>query len=612
MKPPDPLGDPPCFLSFAAILHLSCCNAAPPARKLTLPAQAGARIFFALAAALLALAALHPASAQQPYGNGGYGSSYSAPSSGYVQPQYTQPNYTQPQPQQPQYGSQDYGQFPDENQAQQLSGAATAQPQALSAAQLEQLLAPVALYPDQLLAQVLTAATYPAQVAAADEWLTGMRAQGYSEDQIAAGADAETGWDPSIKALTAFPDVLDTLNRNLSWTTELGNAYYNQPQDVMQTVQVLRERAQAAGNLQTTPQETVTDDQGYVGIQPANPEVVYVPVYNPWVAYGAPFDPYPGFSFFGALANFWGSGVRYGLGFGMAAFDRTPFGLLSWALNWLSQAVLFHHDNYWTSSTSVADWGLPHGGRRYHAGEQFSRAGAGSYRSGASYRIGTNWNRSNWNRTGSGNARSPETGSSRPEPARSWANRNSPQNLSAPQSRTESQGYGNRAQPFDHREQATNRGFGGTASAQGSVRPAYRYGPSGQPAQSFAARPGQSAALRQQNLAPQAYTNRPGFSYANSSPVYRAASPQAARGFSQPRSFAPAGTQRLTGYTGREPKGFASAPKSFASGRAPREFGGGKAPKGFKAPKAPKGFGGGKALKAPKAAHEGGHHGRSR
>jgi hypothetical protein len=575
MRSPARLGSQTHVVLLAAVFRFPRCNAAPSTVKLTLPAPAGGRILLALAAASLTITALLPASAQQantyaqqPYGYSGYGSSSAAPSSAYAQPQYAQPSYAQPQAQQPQYG-QDYGQFPgDENQNQQFLGATPAQPQALSAAQLEQLLAPVALYPDQLLAEVLTAATYPAQVAAADQWLTSMRAQGYGSDQIAAGADAETGWDPSIKALTAFPDVLDTLNRNLSWTTELGNAYYNQPQDVMQTVQVLRERAQTAGNLQTTPQETVTNDQSYVGIQPANPEVVYVPVYNPWVVYGSPFTPYPGFSFFGALANFFGMGIESGPGFAMAAFDRTPFGLLAWALDWLGNSVLFHHNNYWTSSNSVNDWGLPHGGRRYRAGPEINRAGANSYRSGTGYRIGMNWNRSNSNRPANSYTRASQAEYARSAPARSWNDRNSPQSP------------------------APYRG-------------------SSQPGQSYAARPGQ-------NLAPQAYAarpyaTRPGFSYANPSranpsPVYRNAAPQAARGFTESRSFPSFGAQqRSTGFTGREMKSFAAAPKNFGGGRAPK-FDGGKMPKGFGGGKAPKGFGGGKAPKAPKASHESGHH----
>src|SRR6202050_2157261 len=183
-------------------------------------------------------------------------------------------------------------------------GSAAIEP--LGAQQLQQLVAPIALYPDTLVAQVLTAATYPAQVADADRW---RRTQGYaSSDQIAAGADAQS-WDPSVKALTAFPQVLEQMNYNLQWTTQLGNAYYNQPQDVLEAVQGMRQRAQAAGNLRSTPQETVNYDQGNIVLAPVSPQVMYVPVYNPWAVYGQPVAPYPGFSLLGALGSFIGSSV---------------------------------------------------------------------------------------------------------------------------------------------------------------------------------------------------------------------------------------------------------------------------------------------------------------
>jgi hypothetical protein len=236
----------------------------------------------------------------------------------------------------------------------------------LNAQDLQQLVAPIALYPDTLVAQILTASTYPAQVADADRW---RRAQGYaSSEQIAAGADAQP-WDPSVKALTAFPQVLAQMNYNLQWTTELGNAYYNQPQDVLEAVQGMRQRAQAAGNLRSTPQEAVNYDQGNIVLAPVNPEVVYVPVYNPWAVYGQPISPYPGFSLLGALGSFIGSSfgplaVRFGLGIATTAFMHTPFGLLAWGLDWLAQSVLFHGSNYYSRSTTVADWGLPHGGPR--------------------------------------------------------------------------------------------------------------------------------------------------------------------------------------------------------------------------------------------------------
>ena len=291
---------------------------------------------------------------------------------------YGQPGYARPQS----YGQQSYPQQPYSAPGQMNPQQNYGQAQPLNTQDLQQLVAPIALYPDTLVAQVLTASTYPAQVADADRW----RAQGYaSSEQIAAGANAQP-WDPSVKALTAFPQVLAQMNYNLQWTTELGNAYYNQPQDVLDAVQVMRQRAQAAGNLRSTPQETVNYDQGNIVLAPVNPEVVYVPVYNPWAVYGQPISPYPGFSLLGALGSFIGSSfgplaVRFGLGIATTAFMHTPFGLLAWGLDWLAHSVLFHGSNYYSRSTTVADWGLPHGGPR-----AFSHGGWGSARPYNSYR----------------------------------------------------------------------------------------------------------------------------------------------------------------------------------------------------------------------------------
>jgi hypothetical protein len=300
--------------------------------------------------------------------------------SGNPQPGNPEMENAQPQP----YGQPSSPQpaYPAPGQTDQQQSYQQGQAQPLNAQDIEQLVAPIALYPDALVAQVLTASTYPVQVAEADRW---RRAQGYaSSDQIAAGADAEP-WDPSVKALTAFPQVLAQMDQNLHWTTELGNAYYNQPQDVLEAVQVMRRRAQAAGNLQSTPQEAVNYDNGNIVLAPVNPQVVYVPAYNPWGVYGQPVSPYPGFSLLGAVGSFIGSSfgpaVRFGLGIAMSAFTRTPFGLLAWGLNWLTQSVLFHGSNYYSHSSTVADWGLPHGGPR-----AFSQRGAMGMLSNRSFR----------------------------------------------------------------------------------------------------------------------------------------------------------------------------------------------------------------------------------
>ncbi len=303
-------------------------------------------------------------------------------------PDYGQPAYQQPQP----YGQQSYPQQPYSGPGEMNPPQNYRPAQPLNPQDLQQLVAPIALYPDTLVAQILAASTYPAQVADADRW---RRAQGYaSSEQIAAGANAQP-WDPSVKGLTAFPQVLAQMNYNLQWTTELGNAYYNQPQDVLDAVQVMRQHAQAAGNLRSTPQETVNYDQGNIVLAPVNPEVVYVPVYNPWAVYGQPISPYPGFSLLGALGSFIGSSfgplaVRFGLGIATTAFMHTPFGLLAWGLDWLAHSVLFQGSNYYSRSTTVADWGLPHGGPR-----AFSRGGWSTGRSNGFYRTPGGYGRPN-------------------------------------------------------------------------------------------------------------------------------------------------------------------------------------------------------------------------
>jgi hypothetical protein len=304
---------------------------------------------------------------------------------GYAQPQYAQPqpygqpSYAQPRPysqqpyQQP-YPQQGYGQpqyqaqpsyaQPGYGQPAQAGG------QALNADQLEQLVAPIALYPDTLVAQVLAASTYPAQVQDADRWV--QTQGGASPYQIAGGADGQN-WDPSVRGLTAFPQVLQELDRNIQWTAALGNAYYNQPQDVLEAVQVLRQRAQAAGNLQNTPQEQVSYDQGAIELAPPNQQMVYVPQYNPWTVYGDPVTPYPGFNLLSAVGSFFTStlgsrALQWGAGIAMAAFDHTPFGWLSWAVNWLGHAIFFNHSDYYSQSTTVANWGLPRSGMIAFAG----------------------------------------------------------------------------------------------------------------------------------------------------------------------------------------------------------------------------------------------------
>ena len=159
--------------------------------------------------------------------------------------------------------------------------------------QLDALLAPIALYPDALLAQVLMAATYPLQVVEAARWLDVPANKDLTGDALAQ-ALAKQNWDPSVKSLVPFPQVLTMLNGNLDWTQQLGYAFATQQADVMNSVQRLRQQAQTAGYLKTTEQQRVAVENSTIVIEPANPQTVYVPVYSPSVVYGAwPYPTYP-------------------------------------------------------------------------------------------------------------------------------------------------------------------------------------------------------------------------------------------------------------------------------------------------------------------------------
>ena len=182
--------------------------------------------------------------------------------------------------------------------------------QALSPQQLENLVAPIALYPDPLLGQIMVAATYPLEVVQAYQWLQrnpGLTGSGLTD------AAQQQNWDPSVQALVLFPDVVKRLNDDVTWTTNLGNAFLAQQAEVMDAVQRLRQQAQQAGKLNSTPQETVTTVPDQAGapaieIEPADPAVMYVPVYDPVWIWGPPlYYPYPGW--------FWPPRPRAGLFF---------------------------------------------------------------------------------------------------------------------------------------------------------------------------------------------------------------------------------------------------------------------------------------------------------
>jgi hypothetical protein len=185
--------------------------------------------------------------------------------------------------------------------------------QPLSLDQLDDLVAPVALYPDPLLGQVLAASTYTLELVEAEQWL--QQNPNLTGDQLMDAA-RQQNWDPSVQALVAFPDVLSLLTRDIRWATDLGNAYLSQQGDVMAAVQRMRLRAQQNGRLASTPQQTVTTEaqngQSAIVIEPASPQVIYVPVYNPEYIWGPPV--------WGYYPPLWYPTIGFGFGFGPGIF----------------------------------------------------------------------------------------------------------------------------------------------------------------------------------------------------------------------------------------------------------------------------------------------------
>jgi len=219
----------------------------------------------------------------------------------------------------------------------------------LTADELQQLAAPIALYPDSLVAQVLAAATFPDQVAAAESWI---QYHSYLTGSTLMAAVDQQPWDPAIKALSQFPSVLGNMASNLTWTSSLGEAYHTQAADMMTAIQVLRAKAYASGNLKSSTQLAVVQQSPQViVIQPVNPQVVYVPMYNPAVVYGYPYVV-PAYVYVpppaGAAVVAFGVGVAVGA---MMAGSSYAWGYSSWNCGWHgSTTVVYHGSSYYGNS----------------------------------------------------------------------------------------------------------------------------------------------------------------------------------------------------------------------------------------------------------------------
>jgi Protein of unknown function (DUF3300) len=262
--------------------------------------------------------------------------------------------------------------------------------------ELDQMLAPIALYPDSLLSQILMAATYPLEVVEAARW---SNANPNLTGDAAVQAVNGQNWDPSVKSLLAFPQVLQTLDQKIEWTERLGDAFLAQQTQVMDTVQRLRQRAQETGNLSSNPQIQVTRSNDSIELAPANPDVMYVPYYDPSVVYGPWWWPdYPPVYWAPWVGYAWYDGFAWGIGIGIGV----DFFYGSW--DWHNHRVYGHdHRNAGNDHPWQHDPGHRHGVpyRDASLNRQFGRTAATpasraefrGYESSANARVGETGNR---------------------------------------------------------------------------------------------------------------------------------------------------------------------------------------------------------------------------
>jgi Protein of unknown function (DUF3300) len=271
-----------------------------------------------------------------------------------------------------------------------------------TAEELQAIVAPIALYPDALVAQILTAATFPDQIAIASYWVE--QNKSLTGSALVSAVNAQT-WDPSVKALTQFPSVLSNMSSNLSWTSQLGEDYHNQQADVMTAIQTLRAKAKAAGNLKTTPQVTVVQQTPQViVIQPTNPQVVYVPVYNPTIVYGYPYVV-PAYVAPPSTADVVAAGViGFGLGVAVGAMMSSSWGYSTWDCHWYGSYGAYYHGSayygnsawhggyYGSSASAYGAYGSAHASEGYNPSTGTYARGASTSTAYGTQKVGQAYN----------------------------------------------------------------------------------------------------------------------------------------------------------------------------------------------------------------------------
>jgi hypothetical protein len=301
--------------------------------------------------------------------------------------------------------------------------------------QLDSLVAPIALYPDPLLAQVLAASTYPLEIIQLQQWLTKNKDL---KDKALADAVAKQPWDSSVQAMAALPDLVKRLADDIQWATDLGNAFLAQQSDVMDAVQRMRAKAKDAGNLKSSEQvkvETkVIESKSVVVIEQSNPEVVYVPSYNPTVVYGPPVYPYPPISYPPPGYYAAGMAISFGIGVAMGAAWGGGWGNCGWGGN---NNVTINNNNNFNRNTNVS------GGNRNTSVGSGNRGGGG----------GGNWQHNPQHRGGA-----PYSNKSTANKFGGTARGDSMGNRQADARQRQQQGAGNRASGGAGDRGSSNRG----------------------------------------------------------------------------------------------------------------------------------------------------------
>ena len=368
----------------------------------------------------------------------------------------------------------------------------------LTATDIENIVSPIALYPDQLIAQILGAATYPDQVTAASNYVNNTKLK---DEALMKAVDGQP-WDPSVKALTQFPTVLDQMAKNLAWTSALGDAAFNQQKDVMAAIQKLRKQAKDAGNLKTSPEiKVVQESPQTIVIQQANPQVVYVPTYNPTVVYGYPYSP-PGYSTAALVTT---GLISFGVGMAIGASMNNHccgWGYYGggWGCNWHGGNVMYqnnvyvsrsntfygnnrynnnpHYNNNWNNNRpgNNSNYNRPNNKQAWSGNNNSGRGNGNKVNVNGDVNIGSN-NKTRPGNNNNGNNRPGNNNNANNRPGNNNAGNNRPGNNAGANNRPGNNNAANRPNAGNNNRAAADRGYGGKAqTSNASAMGGYKQG----------------------------------------------------------------------------------------------------------------------------------------